>query len=450
MEGREIGEGTFGQVTVENGKAVKLFKADNIDERFESADESFINEVSSYLRLRGKSNIVTMDSYSINPYIIRMTLYKESLNVYLEEKKSYLNKSKIAYDILVALHNQFTVGILHGDIKPANILLTNRGAVITDYGLAQYNSIALVYMNSYIYTIFQRPPECIKRGLVVDFAADMWAYGILLLEIFINDYSFPGIDDESQLTEWHNAIATDGEVSNNNKYLSLKDMVSRGALTSAEYNLVSRLLYIDPSKRATPVELSSDPYFAGFRPINFVPYKDFVVGYKPIVSTYSQVITDGMYQLDKTLNKVIATDVKSVQLLKRVFESTFRKKFRYANFADPTTADMITAFGYLIQFVYPENYDLLLYIISRVHNYDYDYYTKFDKKIDITNIPTVMNAIGSGFSVFPLRILYHEASKEDRYDFLKSQEALVQYISDMKHLKKSLVDVIKACLIVKQ
>ena len=107
----------------------------------------------------------------------------------------------LAIDIASALQASHAKGIIHHDVKPAN-LMVNAGsdqqnhATLTDFGLAQMAERSRTGEGGLAGTISYMSPERIS-GAPVDHRADLWSLGVVLFEMLAGRKPFPGTADRS-------------------------------------------------------------------------------------------------------------------------------------------------------------------------------------------------------------------------------------------------------------
>ena len=98
-----------------------------------------------------------------------------------------------AGQIAEALAQAHEAGIVHRDVKPANVMITERGEVkLLDFGLARLmESTRLTGTGQQLGTVGYMSPEQVE-GETVGPAADLWALGALLYEMLAGERPFQG------------------------------------------------------------------------------------------------------------------------------------------------------------------------------------------------------------------------------------------------------------------
>ena len=100
---------------------------------------------------------------------------------------------EIAAQIAEGLAKAHAQGVVHRDIKPGNLILTEDGVKILDFGLAKFADarLKLTLEGSTIGTIAYMSPEQ-ARGEEADAGTDVWAAGVVLYEMLTGAVPFRG------------------------------------------------------------------------------------------------------------------------------------------------------------------------------------------------------------------------------------------------------------------
>lgn len=149
---------------------------------------------------------------------------------------------EIARQVAKGLDAAHKKGIIHGDIKPQNLMITEEGVLkILDFGVARSHGRTVSTRNDLVAgTLAYMAPEQLN-GELVDFRADLWSLGVVLHELLTGSHPFEGKTPASQL----NAILT----------RPARRLLSIRADAGPRLDLVlSRALMKDPSKRFQTAE----------------------------------------------------------------------------------------------------------------------------------------------------------------------------------------------------
>jgi serine/threonine protein kinase/tetratricopeptide (TPR) repeat protein len=107
-------------------------------------------------------------------------------------------------DAAEALEHAHAVGIVHRDVKPANLLVDSQGKVwVADFGLASTMADSgLTMTGDVLGTLrYMSPEQAQARRGVVDHRTDIYSLGVTLYELLTLRYAFPGGDRQELLRQ---------------------------------------------------------------------------------------------------------------------------------------------------------------------------------------------------------------------------------------------------------
>ena len=102
---------------------------------------------------------------------------------------------RIAYDVLDGMAAAHRVGVIHRDLKPGNVMLTHRGAIVMDFGVAGIEeapagtpsaSTVRALIRTEAGTIFGSPaymPPELWEGEPASIQSDLYAFGVMLYQM---------------------------------------------------------------------------------------------------------------------------------------------------------------------------------------------------------------------------------------------------------------------------
>lgn len=114
-----------------------------------------------------------------------------------EKRLPVADATRVTLQLLDALDHAHGRGVIHRDVKPANILLAMDGedgpgrVRLGDFGLARMGSGEETELGTMMGTPAWMAPEQV-RGEVVDHRADLWAVGVILYESLTGKRPFEG------------------------------------------------------------------------------------------------------------------------------------------------------------------------------------------------------------------------------------------------------------------
>uniref|UniRef100_A0A3P9DDK1 Protein kinase domain-containing protein n=1 Tax=Maylandia zebra TaxID=106582 RepID=A0A3P9DDK1_9CICH len=275
-----LGEGGFGLVTrcrdTKNNKtvAIKVNKSDP-EILLQAKLEIFILEQLRRLD-PDRCNIVEWNDYFLDGQRICLNfeLLDQSLWDYIGDRNNQglpmRELRPILHQLANALFHLGSVGIVHADLKPGNIMVLNHSespvkVKLIDFGLACPASA--VIPGDRVGTIGYCAPE-VMLGIPYHEAIDMWSLGLVAVELATGVPLYPGEDDYDVLKF---IIETQGQLPD---HLLESGLYTDCYFIEDNYNkqrpengqtlfvrLIKEMLALDANLRITPSEVLKHPFF---------------------------------------------------------------------------------------------------------------------------------------------------------------------------------------------
>ncbi|EKG18814.1 hypothetical protein MPH_03830 [Macrophomina phaseolina MS6] len=285
-----VGSGTYGKVF----KAIHVYTNDKValkKIRMEGERDGFpvtaIREI-KLLQSLNHENIVKLQEVMVekNDCFMVFEYLSHDLTGLLNHpsfKLEHSHKKDLAKQFFEGLDYLHRRGVLHRDIKAANILVSNTGQLkLADFGLARFYAKRkkLDYTNRVI-TIWYRSPELLLGETQYGPAVDIWSAACVLMEIFTKHAIFPGDGGEiNQLEKIYNVLGTPTRA----EWPGIVDMQwfellrpsekkpstfaekYKDRVTPAAFDLLSAMFQYDPAARPSASDVLEHPYFTTEEP----------------------------------------------------------------------------------------------------------------------------------------------------------------------------------------
>jgi hypothetical protein len=174
--------------------AIKVMLADLSDD--DEAKARFFKEARAAARLQHR-NIVTVYEFGEadgNSYIAMEFLKGQSLVGRMRTPPPMTLDEKLdaVIQLCTGLHHAHSSGVIHRDVKPANVWVQPDGTVkLLDFGIARVAASTVTQGDKSFGSVAYMAPERFGRG-TVDSRADIFAVGVVLYELLANRKPFDG------------------------------------------------------------------------------------------------------------------------------------------------------------------------------------------------------------------------------------------------------------------
>jgi eukaryotic-like serine/threonine-protein kinase len=263
---RPLGRGGMGSVWVarhlklDTEVAVK-FIADRLIDRGDTAAKRFEREARLAAKMKSPHAVQIFDHGTTDdgtPYIVMELLHGESLAERLDRGPlSVVEASRVVQQVAEVLREAHNVGVVHRDIKPHNLFLTNTSydifTKVLDFGVARHEQVdeasAVTETGALVGTPFYMSPEQLLRAEEPGRASDLWALAVVAYQCLTTKLPFHG-----------DTIAALGAALSNGDFEPVTSR--RASLPNTLDTWFSRTLSSDSSDRFADVATMADDFAA--------------------------------------------------------------------------------------------------------------------------------------------------------------------------------------------
>ncbi|HTL99324.1 MAG TPA: serine/threonine-protein kinase [Holophagaceae bacterium] len=200
-----LGAGAMGHVLlaedprIKRKVAIKVVRLESL--RSQKDKEEYLARFQREAEISGLLNhpgIVTVydvgEEEGIGPFMAMEFVGGQSLEALIkgETQIPLDGKLRIAAGIAEALDHAHRLGVIHRDVKPGNVMLTEDGRPkLMDFGIAKREDAGLTQTGTFLGTPSYAAPEQIKEGMVTP-RSDQFSLAVMVFELLSGKLPFPG------------------------------------------------------------------------------------------------------------------------------------------------------------------------------------------------------------------------------------------------------------------
>lgn len=305
IRGNTIGRGSSATVSIATScQSGNIFAAKSVEfsqSEMLQREQIFLSTLSSPRIVEYMGHDITMENNKLMYNLMMEYAPAGTLNDAIRDQRGEIQESRIfqyTREIVQGLEYLHSSGVVHCDIKSRNILITESGTKIADFGCARWTNPEASAATPIAGTPMFMAPE-VARGEEQGCPADIWSLGCTIIEMATGMSPWPNVNSDPLSILYK--IAFSGESPKFPEFLSTKAK-----------DFVSKCLQTDPKSRWTAKQLINHPFIQEFE----LSQKQ---NQKSITNSPTSILDHGVWtstEESESINSIVET--KSASLSRRI------------------------------------------------------------------------------------------------------------------------------------